>query len=115
MNAHFELAAELLDAGADPNADLHRLHRASRDHRRSASPASATTIRRPKDPATMTSLELVKKLVGARRQRQRADDEEGESGQHAVNEIGATPFFLAALTADAELMRALARSAPIRR
>ena len=34
MNAHFELAAELLDAGANPNADLHRLHRPPRDHRR---------------------------------------------------------------------------------
>ena len=31
-NAHFELAAELLDAGADPNADAARLHRAPRDH-----------------------------------------------------------------------------------
>ena len=33
MNAHFELAAALLDAGANPNADLTGYTRASRDHR----------------------------------------------------------------------------------
>jgi hypothetical protein len=62
MNAHFELASELLDAGANPNADgtgytvLHAI----------------TAVRKPgvgdNDPAPegsgkMTSLELVKKLA----------------------------------------------------
>ena len=49
-NAHFELAAHLLDAGANPNADLPGytvLHAITAVRK----PASATTIRRPRDPA----------------------------------------------------------------
>ena len=56
----------------------------------------------------MTSLELVKKLVGARREPERADDEEVNLGITGLNTLGATPFLLAARTADAELMRTLA-------
>ena len=106
-NAHFELAAHLLDEGADPNADLPGytvLH-------------AITAVRKPgvgdNDPApegsgTMTSVELVKKLVerGAKvnaRMTRRAN-----LSNTRLNEVGATPFMLAALTADAELMKTLA-------
>ena len=51
-NAHYELAAKLLDAGADPNAIGPGLHGAARRSPGSASPAAATTIPRPKAPAT---------------------------------------------------------------
>jgi ankyrin repeat protein len=107
MNAHYELAAHLLDAGADPNADLPGytvLH-------------AITAVRKPgvgdNDPAPegsghMSSIELVKKLAahGARlnaRMTKRAN-----LSNTRLNEIGATPFLLAALTADAELMKTLA-------
>jgi ankyrin repeat protein len=106
-NAHFELAAELLEAGADPNASLPGytvLH-------------AITAVRKPgvgdNDPAPagsgrMTSLELVTRLV------ERGADVNARMTRRVnlnntrANELGATPFFLAALTADAELMRRLA-------
>jgi ankyrin repeat protein len=105
-SGHFELAAALLDAGADPNAAaqgwtaLHHL----------------TWIRKPgtgsNDPApygsgTMDSLTLVKKLkahgadVNARVTRR------PNAGVTALNFIGATPFFMAARGGDTELMRLL--------
>jgi ankyrin repeat protein len=105
-SAHFELAATLLDAGADPNASaqgwtaLHHL----------------TWIRKPgtgsNDPApygsgNMDSLTLVKKLkahgadVNARVTRR------PNVGVTALNFIGATPFFMAARGGDVELMRLL--------
>jgi uncharacterized protein len=106
-NAHFELAAELLDAGANPNVDLTGytvLH-------------AITAVRKPgvgdNDPAPegsgrLSSLELVKKLaahganVNARMTRR------VNLNNTRANEVGATPFFLAALTGDAELMKGLA-------
>lgn len=105
-SAHFELAAALLDAGANPNAAaqgwtaLHHL----------------TWIRKPgtgsNDPApygsgNMDSLTLVRKLkahgadVNARVTRR------PNVGVTALNFIGATPFFMAARGGDTELMRLL--------
>jgi uncharacterized protein len=105
-SAHFELAAALLDAGANPNAAaqgwtaLHHL----------------TWIRKPgtgsNDPApygsgNMDSLTLVRKLkahgadVNARVTRR------PNVGVSALNFIGATPFFMAARGGDTELMRLL--------
>ncbi len=107
MNAHFELAAALLDAGANPNADLTgytALH-------------AITVVRRPgvgdNDPApegsgTMTSLELVKKLVARGANVNAKMTKKVNLNNTRLNEIGATPYLLAALTADAELMRTLA-------
>ena len=74
--------AELLDAGANPNADLTGytvLH-------------AITVVRKPgvgdNDPAPegsgrTSSLELVKKLAAQGREPERADDEAGEPEQHA--------------------------------
>ncbi len=106
-NAHYELAAFLLASGANPNAALPGytvLH-------------AITSVRKPgvgdNDPApegtgAMSSIEFVKRLVecGAdvnARMRKRAN-----LANTRLNEIGATPYLLAALTADAELMRTLA-------
>ena len=107
MNAHFELAAELLDAGANPNADLPGytvLH-------------AITAVRKPgvgdNDPAPegsgrMTSLELVKKLVARGANVNARMTKKANLNNTRANELGATPFFLAALTADAELIKTLA-------
>jgi ankyrin repeat protein len=107
MNAHFQLAAELLDAGANPNADVPGytvLH-------------AITMVRKPgvgdNDPApegsgNMTSIELVKKLVAKGADVNARMTRRVNLNNTRANELGATPFFLAALTADAELMKTLA-------
>jgi ankyrin repeat protein len=109
MNAHFELAAQLLDAGADSNAALPGytvLH-------------AITAVRKPgvgdNDPApegsgTLSSLELVKKLVAAGANVNARMAKRANLSNTRLNEVGATPFMLASLTADAELMKALAAS-----
>ena len=106
-NGHYELAAYLLDAGADPNAAIQgwtALH-------------TITWVRKPgggdNDPApegsgNMTSLELVKKLVAKGANLNARMTKRVSVGLTSLNTVGATPFFLAARTADAELMRALA-------
>jgi uncharacterized protein len=107
MNAHFQLAAELLDAGANPNVDVPGytvLH-------------AITMVRKPgvgdNDPApegsgNMTSIELVKKLVAKGADVNARMTRRVNLNNTRANELGATPFFLAALTADAELMKTLA-------
>ena len=107
MNAHFDLAAALLDAGANPNADL-----------TGYTPLHAiTVVRRPgvgdNDPSpdgsgTMSSLELVKKLVAKGANINAKMTRKVNLNNTRMNEIGATPFLLAALTADAELLTTLA-------
>ncbi|HJZ71952.1 MAG TPA: ankyrin repeat domain-containing protein [Vicinamibacterales bacterium] len=107
MNAHFELAAQLLDAGANPNASLPgytALH-------------AIVPVRKPgvgdNDPApegsgTMSSLELVRKLVAAGADINARMTRRANLANTRLNEVGATPFMMAALTADAALMRELA-------
>jgi ankyrin repeat protein len=106
-NAHFELASVLLDAGANPNADLPGytvLH-------------AITVVRKPgvgdNDPppegsGNLSSLELVKKLAARGANLNARMTKKPNLNNTRLNEIGATPFMLAALTADAELMRTLA-------
>jgi ankyrin repeat protein len=106
-NAHYELASLLLDAGASPNADLPGysvLH-------------AMTAVRKPgvgdNDPppdgsGAMTSLELVQKLAAKGADLNARMTKKANLNNTRLNEIGATPFMLAALTADADLMKALA-------
>jgi len=106
-NAHFELAAHLLDAGADPNANLPGytiLH-------------AMTAVRKPgvgdNDPApegsgNMSSIELVKTLAARGANVNARMTKRANLSNTRLNELGATPFLLAALTADAEWMRTLA-------
>jgi ankyrin repeat protein len=107
VNAHYELGALLLDAGADPNAigpGYTALH-------------AVTWVRKPgggdNDPApdgsgNLTSLQFVKKLVEHGADLNARMTKKVSVGLTSLNTVGATPFFLAARTADAELMRYLA-------
>ncbi|HWD99880.1 MAG TPA: ankyrin repeat domain-containing protein, partial [Bryobacteraceae bacterium] len=106
-NAHFELASYLLDAGADPNAAAQgwtALHAITWVRK----PGGGDNNPAPNGSGNMTSLELVKKLVAKHADINARMTKKVNVGLTSLNTMGATPFFLAARTADAELMRALA-------
>jgi uncharacterized protein len=108
VNAHYELGKVLLDAGANPNADgpgYTALH-------------AVTWVRKPglgdNDPApdgsgNLTSLDFVKALVAKGADINARMSKKIGVGMTGLNTAGGTAFFLAARTADAELMRLLAQ------
>jgi len=107
VNCHFELAAALLDAGADPNAAkpgwtaLHAITWVRKPGAGSNKPA-------PPGSGRMTSIELARKLVAKGANLDARMTQRLNVGLTRLNTVGATPFLLAARTADAELMRILA-------
>ena len=105
-NAHFELAAELLDAGADPNSDLlgyTPLHMIVYVRE----PGIGDNDPGPEASGNMSSLELVKRLVAQGAKVDARMTRRANLTNTRFNEVGATPFLLAAVTADAEYMKAL--------
>ena len=107
INAHYEFAAKLLDAGADPNAAgsgytaLHVISQARK-------PGGGDNDPPPEGSGNVTSLQLVKLLVQHGADLNVRMTKKVNFGLTNLNVIGATPFFLAAKTADVELMGALA-------
>jgi ankyrin repeat protein len=105
-NGHFELAAELLDAGADPNSDLMGytvLHTLAYVRK----PGIGDNDPGPEGSGSMSSLELVKRLVAKGANINARMTKRPNLTNTRVNELGATPFLMAAIAADAEYMKAL--------
>ncbi len=107
-NGHLDLAVMLLEAGADPNDQrsgftaLHTLTWVRKPNRGDGDDGDPAPIGSGK----LTSLQFVRKLV-----EHRADLNvrlmSGKSGKGVLNRKGATPFLLAAVTADVPYMRLL--------
>ncbi|HET8549629.1 MAG TPA: ankyrin repeat domain-containing protein, partial [Bryobacteraceae bacterium] len=106
-NAHYELAAMLLDAGADPNAagpgytPIHMLPTVRK-------PGGGDNDPPPRGSGNMSSLEFLKKMAAHGANLNARMTRRVNFGLTSLNTAGATPFLLAARGGDAELMRALA-------
>ncbi len=105
-NAHYELASVMLDAGADPNAAaqgwtaLHQITWVRRPGRGDNDPA-------PEGSGSLSSLDMVRKLVAKGANVNARMTKQGNVGRTDLNMIGATPFLMAARTADVPMMRLL--------
>ena len=107
-NAHYELAAWLLDRGADPNAapqGYTALHQVSWVRKAGISGSNNPA---PQGSGSIDSLTFVRRLVAKGAQLNARVTKRPSMGVTTLNSIGATPFLLAARTADAQLMRLLA-------
>lgn len=107
-NGHFELAVELLEAGADPNdqrsgyTPLHILTWVRKPNRGDGEDGDPP----PRGSGRFDSLDFVRALV-AHGADVNSRLERGPSGRGVLSRRGATPFLLAAMTADVPLMRTL--------
>jgi uncharacterized protein len=105
-NAHFELASELLDAGANPNSNrlgytaLHMLVYVRQ-------PGIGDNDPGPEGSGTMSSLEFAKRLVAKGADVNARITRRVNLTNTRFHDIGATPYLQAAMTADAEYMKAL--------
>jgi ankyrin repeat protein len=106
-NAHYELAALLLDRGADPNGDsqgwtaLHQIAWNRKPPIQHGMPPAVPT-------GNMSSLELAKKLLekGAN-PNARQTSEPNDGARNILNRLGSTPFLQAAKLGDVDYMRLL--------
>ena len=106
-NAHYELATRLLAAGADPNQArtgytvLHAIARVRK-------PGVGDNDPPPAGSGMMSSLDFVREVVERGGDVNARMTKKVNLGNTRLNKLAATPYFLAAQSADAELMRALA-------
>lgn len=106
LNAHYELASEMLAAGANPNADalgytaLHAVVRVR-------NPGAGDNDPAPDGSGKMSSLEFVKRIVAGGANVNARMTKRANLTNTRFNEVGATPFLLASVAADADLMRTL--------
>jgi ankyrin repeat protein len=106
-NAHYELAALLLDAGSDPNAAPQgwtALHQLTWIHKVGVGDNGPA----PQGSGKMGTVEFVRKLVAKGANLNARVTRRPPMGTTTLNAVGATPFLLAARTKDVELMRLFA-------
>jgi hypothetical protein len=107
-NGHWQLAALLLDKGADPNhskagwTPLHQLMRSRRLNVGFGFPPPIQT-------GTLDSIDLAKMLIakGANVNARMTKDGMKDGQRNRLNRLGATPFLLASKDTDVEAMRLL--------
>jgi ankyrin repeat protein len=106
-NAHYELAAELLEHSADPNADAQgwtALHQIAWSRRWN----DGFNLPGPVQTGGIGSLDLVRRLVAhGANVNAREKKEPADGNRNKLDRIGATPFLLAAKADDVPLMRLL--------
>jgi ankyrin repeat protein/mono/diheme cytochrome c family protein len=107
INAHYELAALLLDKGADPSADAQgwsALHQVAWSRRHNI----GFNLPGPVPTGSLDSLELVRRLVQKGADvNARVKKEPRDGNRNLLNRIGATPFLMAAKSDDVPLMKVL--------
>ena len=130
VNAYYELAALLLDKGANPNAPdprgsvLHSLAWMRKPGSNPSAGAGGPPIGPPVPNGKLDSLDLARALlkhganpnvrIGWKEQKYNRDfgvikgPPDIPTGRHYISYVGATPFYVAAQTGDAPLMRVLA-------
>jgi ankyrin repeat protein len=107
-SGHFELAIELVKAGADPSdqrsgfTPLHIISWVRKPNRGDDEDGQPP----PDGSGKLTSLEFVRDIV-ARGADVNARLKKGDSGRGKLSRVGATPFLMAAKTADLPLMKLL--------
>lgn len=107
-NAHYELATKLVEAGADPTAAVTgyaALHAIARVRK----PGHGDNDPPPQGSGRMTSLQFVEWIAKHGADLNQKMTKHVNLGNTRLSKRGATPFFLAAQSADAELIRTLAR------
>ena len=107
-NAHYDLAAFLLEKDANPNAiepGYTALHLITNVRK----PGGGDNDPPPDGSGTMPSLQMVRTLLKYGANINARMTKKVNLGLTGLNTAGATAFFLAAKTADAELMRELAK------
>jgi ankyrin repeat protein len=107
VNAHFELAAALLEAGADPNANkqgwtpLHQLAWTRR-------PPIQHGLPPPVETGSLDSLDLARRLLDYGADPNiRMTREPSDAARNVLNRIGSTPFLQAAKLGDLPYMKLL--------
>jgi len=107
-NAHYELATWLLEHGADPNAapqGFTALHQVSWVRKAGIAGSNDPA---PEGSGNVDALTFVRTLVAKGARLDARVTKRPNMGVTTLNSIGATPFLLAARTADAPLMKLLA-------
>lgn len=111
INAHYELAAYLLDRGADPNSaegGWTALHQVARSRS-----LTVGHVPHPVPSGSMSSFDLAKKLIAMKANvnaRVTRDGMRLDGYRTQLNRVGATPYLLATKGVDHELMKLLLAS-----
>ena len=107
MNAHYELAAMLLDRGADPERRRSGVDRVAPDRMDAPAQLRLQPARRGPNGRARCARPVRKLVQHGADVNARQTKEPRDGNRNMLNRIGATPFLLAAKAVDLPLMRTL--------